>query len=125
MNASPNTSRRILVIDDEPLSSDSIKRILVHGGYAVTVAPGAEQALNLDLDVFDLAITDYEMPRMRGDALAVAIKKRKPELPVMIVTGYLETLQHGDRPVVADLLIAKPFGVLDFLSTVGNLLKRT
>jgi CheY-like chemotaxis protein len=59
---------------------------------------------------FDLIITDFEMPVMKGDELAAAIKARSPNQPVVMITAYAEMLQaSGNRLTGVDLVISKPF----------------
>jgi CheY-like chemotaxis protein len=63
-----NSSRRVLVVDDDPLVSESLKQVLVFGGHAVEIVPGAAEALALfEPGKFDLVIADYRMPGMQGD----------------------------------------------------------
>jgi CheY-like chemotaxis protein len=64
----------------------------------------------LDKGKFDLVITDFEMPIMKGDELAAAIKARYPKQPVILITAYAEMLQASGNPLKGiDLMISKPF----------------
>jgi CheY-like chemotaxis protein len=57
-----------------------------------------------------LVITDFEMPMMKGDELAAAIKARAPKQPVVMITAYAEMLQASGNPLTGvDLIISKPF----------------
>ena len=59
---------------------------------------------------FDLVITDFEMPVMKGDELAAAIKARTPNQRVVMITAYAEMLQaSGNQLAGVDCLISKPF----------------
>jgi two-component system chemotaxis response regulator CheY len=59
---------------------------------------------------FDLVITDFEMPGMKGDELAAAIKAQAPNQPVVMITAYAEMLQASGNPLTGvDLTISKPF----------------
>ena len=59
---------------------------------------------------FDLVITDFEMPVMKGDELAAAIKARAPNQPVVMITAYAEMLQASGNPLTGvDCIISKPF----------------
>ena len=103
--------RRILVVDDEPLVCDAVKMMLNFDGHVVDTANGAKAALALFENAkYDLVITDYEMPVMKGDELAAAIKARAPKQPVVMITAYAERLQSSGEPLKAvDFMISKPF----------------
>jgi len=103
--------RRILVVDDEPLVCEAVKMMLNFDGHRVETASGGKEALALiEQGQFDLVITDFEMPVMKGDELAAAIKARSPNQPVVMITAYAEMLQaSGNRLTGVDLVIGKPF----------------
>ena len=103
--------RRILVVDDEPLVCDAVRMMLDFDGHLVRTAGNGKEALAiLDKDQFDLVITDFEMPAMKGDELAAAIKARSPKQPVVMITAYAEMLQASGNPLTGvDLVISKPF----------------
>ena len=72
--------RRILVVDDEPLVCDAVKMMLDFDGHLVKTAGNGKEALAIfEQEPFDLVITDFEMPAMKGDELAAAIKARVPQ----------------------------------------------
>ena len=103
--------RRILVVDDEPLVCDAVKMMLNFDGHVVkTASSGKEALVAFDKEQFDLVITDFEMPAMKGDELAAAIKARAPKQPVVMITAYAEMLQASGNPLRGvDLIISKPF----------------
>lgn len=103
--------RHILVVDDEPLICDAVKMMLDFDGHVVETVGSAKDALErLQASKFDLVITDFEMPVMKGDELAAAIKARDPKQPVVMITGYAEMLQAAGNPLTGvDLVISKPF----------------
>jgi len=102
MPTSDIAGRRILVVDDEPLVCDSIRRMLAVDGYQVETATSGEAALALlGKDKFDVIITDYELPLMNGDELAAAIKALDPNLPIALITAYAESLQSARNPPAA------------------------
>jgi CheY-like chemotaxis protein len=103
--------RRILVVDDEPLVCDAVRMMLDFDGHLVKTASSGKEALAIfDQDQFDLVITDFEMPAMKGDELAAAIKTRAPKQPVVLITAYAEMLQASETPLTGvDLIISKPF----------------
>jgi CheY-like chemotaxis protein len=103
--------RHILVVDDEPLVCDAVKMMLDFDGHVVETVGSAKDALEtLQEKKFDLVITDFEMPHMKGDELAAAIKARDPKQPVVMITAYAEMLQAAGNPLTGvDFVISKPF----------------
>jgi CheY-like chemotaxis protein len=102
---------RILVVDDEPFVCDAVKMMLAFDGHDVLTANDAREALAIfDREKFDLVITDFAMPGMKGDELAAAIKARSPSQPIVMITAYAEMLQSSGKPLPGvDFLISKPF----------------
>jgi two-component system response regulator AtoC len=104
-------TKRILVVDDEPFVGEAIKMMLAFDGHEVRIATSGKEALAvLETDTFDLVITDFAMPAMKGDALAAAIKVLLPKQPIVMITAYAEMLQSSGHPLPGvDVLIGKPF----------------
>ncbi len=103
--------RRILVVDDEPFVCDAVRMMLNFDGHEVETANDADQALRLmAANRFDVIITDYSMPGMKGDELAVLIKSKDPAQPVIMITAHAEMLQATANPLTGvDVVISKPF----------------
>jgi len=103
--------KRILVVDDEPFVCDAVKMMLTFDGHDVVTANDAKEALEVfEKNSFDLVITDFAMPGMKGDELAVAIKSRSPGQPVVMITAYAEMLQSSGKQLPGvDFLVSKPF----------------
>ena len=103
--------RRILVVDDEPFVCDAVKMMLAFDGHQVDTASSGKEALELfDKGKYDLVITDYAMPVMKGDELALALKTRTPGQPVVMITAYAEMLKASNHPLGGvDAIISKPF----------------
>ena len=80
-------------------------------GHIVETATNGKDALAIfDREKFDLVITDFEMPAMKGDELASAIKTRSPSQPVVMITAYAEMLHSSGNPLTGvDFVISKPF----------------
>src|SRR5580765_7865036 len=92
--------RKILVVDDEPFVCDAVKMMLAFDGHDVQTANSGKEALEIfDKGKFDLVITDFSMPAMKGDELAIAIKSRIPKQPVVMITAYAEMLQSSGTPL--------------------------
>lgn len=105
------SKKKILVVDDEPFVCDAVKMMLAFDGHDVETANSGREALELfGRHRFDLVITDFAMPAMKGDELAVAIKARVPGQPVIMITAYAEMLQSSGDPLRGvDHVISKPF----------------
>jgi CheY-like chemotaxis protein len=103
--------KKILVVDDEPFVCNAVKMMLEHDGHDVASASSGAEALSLfDQGKFDLVITDFAMPGMKGDELAAAIKARVPGQPVVMITAYAEMLQSSGKALPGvDFVISKPF----------------
>lgn len=115
----------ILVVDDEPLVCDSIRRLLLNEGFAVQTATSGEAALALFQQArFGLTIVDYKMPGMDGDKLAAAIKALDQQQPVVMITAYPETLESsGKRIEAVDLVLSKPFSAQEMRQAIAKLLR--
>lgn len=82
-------TKKVLVIDDDPVVGKSFKRVLAGKGYAVmSVAGGAEALERLKHEDYDVVYADIKMPGMSGLEVTERIKASRPWLPVVIVTGY-------------------------------------
>lgn len=108
MSAPGSPTRRILVVDDEPLVCEAVRILLSFDGHEVFVAKNAREALDLyATNKFDIVITDYAMPGMTGDKLAAVIKERSPDQPIVMITAFAEVLPNPLSGI--DFLISKPF----------------
>lgn len=84
-----NASRKVLVVDDDPVVGKSFERVLSVKGYAVITAENGQDALDkLGSENYDVVFTDIKMPGMDGLEVAERLKASQPWLPVVIVTGY-------------------------------------
>jgi PAS domain S-box-containing protein len=90
---SSGKGERILFVDDEAIIAELAKSALEPMGYTVTICTDPRKALTLFLENpsgFDLVITDMTMPGMTGKQLAEEIIKKRPDLPVILCTGFSE-----------------------------------
>lgn len=102
--------KRVLIADDEESMRLFLRAFLEPFGVVVTEAVNGEEALRLyNPGSFELVLTDYAMPKMRGDALARAIKGVNPAQRVVMVSGFDDLiLEQGKLPAFIDGLISKP-----------------
>jgi len=115
---------KILIVDDDPDILIVIQRLLETDGHEAVTADSGMKALKLiELDEYDLVISDLRMPSMDGIALLRELKALRPSLPVILVTAYasVETAAESVRLGASDYLF-KPFKVKDLLSAVARAL---
>jgi CheY-like chemotaxis protein len=113
--------KRILLVDDEESLRACLRLMLELEGHQVTEASNGAEALNLFANNhFDLVITDFEMPVMKGNMLAATIKRLAPSLPILMITASPLARRNAENPV--DALLDKPFNVPDLHGAVGKLL---
>jgi CheY-like chemotaxis protein len=111
---------RILVVDDEPLVCEMVRAMLLQDGHVVDTAPGGREGLTrFDAEHFDLVLTDYRMPGMKGDAFASAIKKRLKPKPVILITGH----PPNEAPKAIDWVLLKPFSLLQLRLAITDVLE--
>ncbi|MFP4474933.1 MAG: response regulator [Desulfatibacillaceae bacterium] len=87
----PTGTERILFVDDEPTIASMGKPMLEHLGYSAVVENDSRRALDLirdDPGAFDLVLSDVTMPHMNGDTLAKRILEIRPDMPVVLCTGF-------------------------------------
>lgn len=120
----PLASKKILVVDDEPFVCDAVKLMLAFDGHEVQTANSGKEALSIfEKGKFDLIITDFAMPAMKGDELAAAIKSQAPDQPIVMITAYAEMLQSSGNPLAGvDSIISKPFLLDDLRAAMVKVL---
>lgn len=97
--------KRILVVDDEPQMCELVKAMLEHDLHTVLTAPNASGALEmLETETFDVMITDYLMPGMKGDQLGMHVKHRY-QIKVIMLSACPPTRP----PREIDYIVLKPF----------------
>ncbi|HEU4394119.1 MAG TPA: response regulator, partial [Planctomycetota bacterium] len=103
----------VLLAEDEDAVRSLIAETLRLEGYSVVEARDGEEAVRLAAEVegpIDLLVTDIMMPRMGGIPLAARMRKDRPGIPVLFVTGYLERAADGASDLPAEeSVLRKPF----------------
>ena len=113
---------RILVVDDEAVVREGVRRILEGDRYSVESCASGRAALDLMQEKdFDMVITDLKMPGMGGLEVLKTIKILQPEIPVIIITGYstVDTAVEAMKNGAIDY-IAKPFTPEQLIEKVGK-----
>ena len=88
-------AKTILIVDDSPSVLAILEDMLNSLGYAATAVSNGKQACQLlETNRYDLIITDLTMPKITGDVLAVHLLKLKPDLPVIMCTGFSEMIDE-------------------------------
>lgn len=121
LSPSDGSAPRILSVDDEPAILHSREMLLQHEGYEVLSAPDGEQALKLFEEVsVDVVLLDYMMPGMDGGVVAREIKRRRPKVPIIMVSA--SPLAHESRTYV-DYILPKGESPRVLLNTIKQLMQ--
>ena len=122
----PRGSERILFVDDEGIQVRAMNKLLEHLGYRVVGLADAAEALELfrrQPGAFDLAIMDQTMPRLSGGELAREILRIRPDLPVILCTGFSESINEEEALAMGiRAFVMKPFSVKEIAETIRRLL---
>jgi DNA-binding NtrC family response regulator len=117
----------VLVVDDEVVIRDAVKLILGSEGWTVATAADAEGALAHEaLTTCRLVLCDMMLPGQGGLEVVREARRRRPELPVIMITGYA-TAENAARAIEAgaSAFLAKPFDDTELLNQVRSVLERT
>src|SRR4051794_9724404 len=121
-NTSQSTSRRILIVDDEPSVRQALSELLVAEGYETgEAANGPEGLAEFRREKWDMVFTDRVMPGMNGDELAAAIKETHPGTPVVMITGFVDPANdYTAQPRLIDVVVRKPFTTAAIRNAIGE-----
>jgi two-component system cell cycle sensor histidine kinase/response regulator CckA len=120
------TRETLLVVEDEPAVRRAVQRNLERLGYRVLVAHDGEDAVRLaqSLGGIDLLLSDVVMPGIDGPALAVRLRARWPDLPVLFVTGYsADRLARSGALGRHDRVLEKPYQLEELARTIRLVLE--
>jgi CheY-like chemotaxis protein len=120
MEPPKNSKYQILVVDDEPTVSKAIQMMLKFHGHEVEIAgDGAAGLARFDAGKFDLVITDYLMPEMKGDQFVALIKQRRPEQRIIMATAFADDFLSRGKPLGGvDHILIKPFSLDDLRQAI-------
>ena len=116
----------VLVVDDEPAVRRFASRALVDAGFGVYEAADGAEALNLVHDGtadLDIVLTDIVMPRLNGVQLLQSLSTLRPDLPVILMSGY-GTTQLAERGIASPCgVLSKPFSTDTLVAEVRRCLR--
>jgi two-component system cell cycle sensor histidine kinase/response regulator CckA len=115
---------RVLLVEDEDMVRAVAERALTRAGYQITACSDGEEGLAAVAQggAFDLVVSDVVMPGMDGPAMAKAIRRLRPQLPVLFMSGYAEEQLRNEIDIADMHFIAKPFSVQQIGDKVGEVL---
>jgi CheY-like chemotaxis protein len=122
---------RILIVDDDPLVSMSIKLTLERHGFETVLADGGVSGLHaLQDNVFDVMIVDIFMPHMRGFESVRVFHQRAPQIPLIAISGYAFAQFNAPTPDFLQMAIElgatrclrKPFAPAALIAVVNDCL---
>ena len=115
---------RILLIEDDLTVREVVSGLLATFGYACeTAADGAQGLARFDEGDWDLVLTDLSMPKMNGWEVAAAIRQRSSTIPIVLITGLIDSevvRRAGERGLP---VVPKPFQVETLRSAVAKALQ--
>ena len=114
----------MLLVEDEDMVRAVAERALTRAGYTVTTASDGDEGLELVQagGEFDLNVSDVVMPAMDGPTMIRDVRKLRPNMPVLFMSGYAEE-QLRDQIGIADVhCLPKPFSVAQISDKVGAVL---
>lgn len=121
-------NERIMIVDDEEAIRELLHAILSNAGYQVEEFANGREAWEVfrqSPDDWSLIITDQTMPQMTGEELAVNIMKLQPDIPIILCTGYSESISiEKARKLGIKSYLYKPLSLNELLVSVHNILNK-
>jgi CheY-like chemotaxis protein len=116
---------QILLIDDNKHGLMARKTVLEEQGYAIVTANTPEDGLaQFGNTHFDVVVTDYRMPKMNGAEVIAEIRRQKPTMPIVLVSGLVDALGLNEQNTGADVVIAKSATEIPHLIRAVNRLSK-
>jgi CheY-like chemotaxis protein len=119
-------NEKILLVDDDQAIVYIVKQMLENLGYEVTAQYSSPDALSLfskQSNHFDMVITDMTMPKMTGDILAQKINQIRPDIPIILFTGYGDMIaQEKAKALGIKAFLMKPLQTRDLACTIRQIL---
>lgn len=121
-----STAARILFVDDEESIVNSTRKLLQRVGYSVTGVIDPREAIRIfseNKDAFDIILTDQSMPTMMGDDLVKELRRIRPEIPVVICSGYIHKNDEEDNVREITEFLLKPVSKIEYVHVIEKLLR--
>ena len=107
---------RIMLVDDEHAIVKSLSSILRSAGYRITEFTDSMQAIDnfkYNFLNYDIVITDNSMPKLTGTDLAKEIKRYNPQIPVILMSGFVnKNIENSAKELGVDLIVNKPISAV-------------
>jgi FixJ family two-component response regulator len=113
----------VAVVDDDPRILESLRELLESAGYEVALHASADSLLTGGVATIDCLITDVGMPVMDGFALRDQVKRLRPELPVLLISGRRDLTDGESALQGADHFFRKPFDGTALLAAIEKALR--
>lgn len=115
----------VLVVDDEPVVREGVRRVLAAHGYRVDVAGDARSGLaHPALPLCRLVLCDFMLPDRSGPEIVRGIRASRPELPIVVITGYATDFHRAQAlDAGATDFLPKPFDEEELVATVRRFLE--
>ncbi|MCR9245393.1 MAG: PAS domain S-box protein [bacterium] len=123
----PASRQAVLVVDDEAEVREVMRRTLLRDGREVVAVEDGASALAVfcrEPDRFGCVVLDYTMPGFSGSKVAAAMREQRPDLPILLVSGYDVADRADTRAVRVDAILSKPFTPSELRAAVAALLLR-
>ncbi len=122
----PKGNERVLLVEDEWTLAEMEKKMLENLGYSVVAATSSLKAMQIFIhnpDQFDIVITDQTMPQVSGMELASSILKIRPDIPIILSTGFSKSVtKEKTESIGIKEIIIKPFDMHQFAALVRKTL---
>ena len=122
----PPQLKKVLVIDDQPIVTDLLVSVLERMQYKSVVASCGRDGVEMfEKDRFDLVITDLGMPDISGWEVSKAVKEKKPDVPVIVITGWgVDPDPDKMKDSKVDFVINKPFQIDQLEKIIKDLMEK-
>ncbi len=122
-----NSKQKILIIDDSEMIVEMLQQFLLQKGFELITALNGLDGLKLfeaEPETFDLVITDIVMPNISGVGVISILKNKRPDLPIIAITGFGEHPEALASEAHADMVLEKPIDLSVLDKQITNLINR-
>ena len=110
----------VLIVDDDPLILTVVDLMVRHAGHTARTASDGNAALDVLADsASDIIVSDIRMPGMDGLELARVVRRDYPQIPIILMTGYLSEYSSGSAEEIGiEGILKKPFKSTDLIAAI-------